>query len=93
MRSEPLPRPPFYPLWGAEPTPGSDAAEFASYVGMTSGIDRDHIIPLITSSPDEFEDRWEAYLVAIDAIPANLMAGHLAFYTEVAQRAIAAAGG
>ena len=93
MRSEPLPRPPFYPLWGAEPTAGSDAAEFASYVGMTSGIDRDHIIPLITNPPDEFEERWEAYLVAIESIPPHLMAAHLAFYTEVAERAIAAAGG
>ena len=93
MKSEPLPRPPFYPLWGAEPTPGSDADEFARFVGFTAGIDRDHIIPLITSPPEDFEDLWEAYLVAIDSIPANLMAGHLAFYTEVAQRAIDAAGG
>jgi len=93
MRSEPLPRPPFYPLWGTEPTPGSDAHEFASYIGMSVGIDRDHIIPLITSSPEEFEERWELYLQAIEAIPPHLMEGHLAFYTELAQRAIAAAGG
>ena len=93
MNSEPLRRPAFYPLWGAEPTPGSDAAEFATYVGMTAGIDSVHIIPLITNSPDEFADRWETYLVAIESIPANLMQGHLTFYTEVAERAIAAAGG
>ena len=93
MKSEPLPRPVFYPLWGAEPTPGSDAAEFAAYVGMNSGIDRDHIIPLITSPPEEFAGRWADYLDAIDSIPAHLMAGHLTFYTQIAQRAIDAAGG
>jgi len=92
MRSEPLPRPPFYPLWGTDPTPGSDAAEFATFVGMTGGIDRDHIIPLITNSPDGFAERWAAYLDAIDSIPPNLMAGHLAFYTEIAQAKIDAAG-
>ena len=93
MRSEPLRRASFYPLWGNDPTPGSDAAEFGSYVGFTSGIDRDHIVPLITSDPSEFAGRWADYLDAIDAIPANLMAGHLAFYTDVAQKAINAAGG
>ncbi|MDR2569618.1 MAG: hypothetical protein LBD23_04885, partial [Oscillospiraceae bacterium] len=92
MRSEPLRRPTFYPLWGNEPTPGSDAAEFSAYVGMTSGIDRDHIIPLITNSPEEFEERWEEYLIAIESIPAHLMDGHLAFYLDAAQKAIAAAG-
>jgi len=93
MKSEPLPRVSFYPLWGAEPTPGSDAAEFASHVGFSAGIDGDHIINLIKGPTDEFEDRWETYLQAIDAIPPHLMAAHLAFYTEVAQKAIDAAGG
>jgi hypothetical protein len=93
MNSEPLRRPSFYPLWGAVPPSGSDAAEFGSHVGMSTGIDRTHIIPLITNSPEEFADRWEAYLVAIESIPAHLMQGHLAFYTGVAERAIAAAGG
>ena len=93
MRSEPLRRASFYPLWGTDPTPGSDAAEFGSYVGMSAGIDRDHIIPMITSSPDEFATRWAAYLDAIDAIPAHLMSAHIAFYTEIAQGKIAAAGG
>ena len=92
MRSKPLSRAAFYPLWGNEPTPGSDAAEFGTYVGMSAGIDRDHIIPLIMSPPEEFADRWADYLDAIDAIPANLMAGHLAFYTDIAKKAIAAAG-
>ncbi|MDR2598777.1 MAG: hypothetical protein LBC73_00695 [Oscillospiraceae bacterium] len=92
MRSTPLPRAVFYPLWGAEPIPGSDAAEFATTVGFSAGIDRDHITALITNSPDEFDDRWELYLQAIDAIPPHLMAGHIAFYTEIAQRAIDAAG-
>jgi len=93
MRSEPLRRAAFYPLWGNDPTPGSDAAEFGTYVGMSAGIDRDHIIPLIMSPPEEFEGRWAAYLDAIDGIPANLMAGHLAFYTDIANKAIAASGG
>ena len=93
MRSQPLARAAFYPLWGNDPTPGSDAAEFGTYVGMSAGIDRDHIIPLITSSPDEFADRWEAYLVAIESIPPHLLAAHLAFYTDIAQKAIAASGG
>ncbi|MDR2590506.1 MAG: hypothetical protein LBC71_05935 [Oscillospiraceae bacterium] len=93
MRSTPQLRPPFYPLWGNDPTPGSDADEFATLVGFSTGIDRDHIVPMITSSPDEFSDRWEAYLQAIDAIPPHLLAAHIAFYTEIAQRAINAAGG
>jgi putative aldouronate transport system substrate-binding protein len=93
MNSEPLRRPTFYPLWGAVPPSGSDAAHFAAHVGMSTGIDRTHILPLITSPPEEFDERWEAYLVDIESIPANYMQGHLTFYTEVAQRAIAAAEG
>ncbi|MCL2820316.1 MAG: hypothetical protein FWD38_05735, partial [Oscillospiraceae bacterium] len=73
LRSEPERRPAFYPLYGSVPTPGSDAAEFASYVGMTVGIDEAHIIPLVTSPPEEFEDRWADYLDAIAAIPPHLM--------------------
>jgi hypothetical protein len=93
MKSEPLPRPDFFPLWGNDPPSGSDAHEFSRSTGMTAGIDKDHIIPLITNSPAEFEERWEAYLSAIDAIPAHLMAAHLAYYTEIAERKLAAAGG
>jgi len=92
MRSEPLRRAAFYPLWGNDPTPGSDAAEFASTVGFSSGIDSVHIVPLITSDPSEFAGRWADYLDAIDSIPPHLMTAHLAFYTEIAQKAIAAAG-
>ena len=92
MRSEPLPRPPFYPLWGTEPVPGSTADEFAQHISFTTGIDKDHIIPLITGDPEGFDERWEEYLKAFDAIPANLLQGSLDFFTEVAQRAIDSAG-
>jgi len=88
MRSTPLPKVNFYPLWGNDPPPGSDADEFGKYTGMSAGIDRDHIIPLITNSPDEFAGRWAEYLNAMDAIPAHLMAAHLAWYNEIAQKKI-----
>jgi len=93
MRSEPLRRASFYPLWGNDPVPGSDAAEFASHVGMSTGIDREHIIPMLTNAPEDFDGRWETYLQAIESIPAHLMTAHLAFYTEIAQKKIDAAGG
>jgi putative aldouronate transport system substrate-binding protein len=93
MKSEPLPRPDFYPLWGNDPPPGSDAAEFGERTGWRTGFDGDLIVPLIRCAPEEFDALWEEYLQAIDAIPSNLLEAHLAFYTDIAQRAIAAAGG